>query len=274
MKSKRRYFVASAAALVLLAAAAVCFAYTMPQPNDFIDVSKRTEVDCKKVMQGRTMVALAFGQSNSANHSESPFKPKKNVYNFYEGKCYVAEDPMLGATGEKGSVWSRLGEKLIDRGMYDNVLFVTIGVGGTEVKRWTHGGDLHLRIDDVLRQLKKKNIKITHMFWHQGEADKNLKTTKDDYKKMFIAMLDDIRKKGVEAPIYVSVATRCGGGEPSYEIQQAQKELVNTELKIFPGPDTDQLASLDDRNDACHFSNAGLDKHSEMWVRTIKFSGQ
>jgi hypothetical protein len=91
---------------------------------------------------------------------------------------------------------------------------------------------------------------------------------------MFLDMLGGIRKLGVDAPIYVSVATRCGGGEPGYEIQQAQKELVNTDLKIYPGPDTDQLSNLDDKFDACHFSNSGLDKHAEMWARAIKLSGQ
>ena len=250
------------------------FSYTFPRADDYTDTSKKTEVDCKSIMQGKTMVALVFGQSNSANSGETLYTPKGNVYNFFNGKCYVASDPLLGTSGGGGSVWTRLGDKLIGQGLYENVILVSIGVGGTEIRRWTVSGDLHRRILDVIFRLKKKHIKITHMLWHQGESDKARKTSNGDYMRMFMDMLNGIRKHGIDAPIYVSVATRCGGGGAGYEIQQAQKELVNTDLKIFPGPDTDKLNTLDDRHDACHFSNSGLEKHAELWLQAIKFSEQ
>ena len=247
-------------------------AYTMPAPGDFIDTAQKTEVDCDAIRSGRTMVALVFGQSNSANHGETRYMPRGNVYNFFDGKCYKATDPMLGATGDRGSVWSRLGDKLIDAGLYDNVIFISIGVGGTEIRRWTVNGDLHRRIVDVVHQLKKEKMKITHVFWHQGESDASRKTTKDEYKSMFMAMLEKMRKYGIDAPIYVAVATRCGSGAPGYEIQQAQRELVNTDLEIFPGPYTDEITSIEDRHDACHFSDRGLDKHADMWLRAVMFT--
>lgn len=248
------------------------FAYTMPSPGDFVDTAQKTEVDCDAIRSGHTMVALVFGQSNSANHGETRYAPRGNVYNFFDGKCYRAEDPLLGATGDRGSVWSRLGDKLIDAGLYDNVISISIGVGGTEIRRWTVNGDLHRRIVDVVHQLKKKKLKITHIFWHQGEADAARKTPKDDYISMFMAMLEKMRKYGIDAPIYVAVATRCGSGAPGYEIQQAQRELVNTDLKIFPGPYTDEITSIEDRHDACHFSDRGLDKHADMWLRAVMFT--
>ncbi len=253
----------------------VSFAYLMPIAGDFLDTTGRTEVDCKSVLQGKTMVALVFGQSNSANHGETPYTPKKNVYNYFEGKCYVAADPMLGTTGSEGSVWSRLGDRLIDSGLYDNVLFITVGVGGTPVERWMSNGDLHLRLKYVLKQLRKDRIRVTHMFWHQGESDNGRKTSKEVYISRFMDMLAGLRAKGVKAPIYVAVATRCGDRQVNYEIQQAQRELVNTELGIYPGPDTDQLDLLvDRRHDACHFSEIGLDKHAELWLQAIKYSGR
>jgi hypothetical protein len=262
------------AAFLVFIAPRAARAYLLPQPGDFLDTSKKTEVDCETIKGPRTMVALVFGQSNSANHGETPYTPKRNVYNFYDGKCYVAADPLLGATGTGGSVWSRLGDMLIEQGMYDNVLFVPVGVGGTPIRRWTTNGDLQRRIFEAYGPLKKKGFKITHMLWHQGEADRVEKTKKDDYEKMFMAMLDDIRKHGIDAPIYVAVATMCGSAPESFEIQQAQRELVNTSLKIYPGAFSDEIKSIEDRHDACHFSSAGMLKHANMWLNAIKFSGQ
>lgn len=273
-RNRLRPFILSVSFFIVLSLSQRGCAYTIPSPGDFIDTSQRSEVDCGAIRGGRTMVALAYGQSNSANHGQTPYKPRGNVYNFFDGKCYKAEDPMLGATGGGGSVWPRLGDKLIDSGLYDNVIFITIGVGGTEIRRWTPGGDLHRRIMDVARQLKKKKIKITHIFWHQGESDASLKTSGREYKKMFMDMIDKMKTYGINAPVYAAVTTRCGSGLPGYEIQQAQRELVNTELKIFPGPYTDEITSIEDRHDACHFSDRGLDKHADMWLRAVMLSEQ
>jgi len=275
---KRYLITVTAAAAIILSIlfspAGGAYPYTMPNPGDFTDTSKKTEVPCGTAMKGKTMVALVFGQSNSANHGESPLATKRNVYNFYDNKCYVAADPLLGTTGGGGSVWTRLGDKLIESGMYDNVIFVTIGVGGTPIRRWAPGGDLNLRISDVVRQLKKKKIRPTHLFWHQGESDRWDKTPKEDYKRMFVDMLAQIRKLGIDAPVYVAVATRCGSAGPGYDVQFAQRELVNPALGIFPGAYSDELLGIEDRHDGCHFSTAGLLKHAEMWFQAIKLSGK
>ena len=252
----------------------VCFAYpyTVPNPSDYTAVADKTEVPCEDAVQGKTMIALVMGQSNSANHGETRHASKSNVYNFYDNKCYRAEDPMLGTTGNGGSVWTRLGDLLVERGDYENVVFITIGVGGTEIKRWAPGGDLNRRIYDVVAQLKKNKIKPTHIFWHQGETDFKKGTSKEDYKRMFMDMLERIRQMGIDAPIYVAVATICGSGGQGYEIQFAQRELVDIKNKIYPGAYSDELATIEDRHDACHFSDAGLMKHAEMWYQAIHLS--
>jgi hypothetical protein len=215
------------------------------------------------------MVALVFGQSNAANHGETRYASRHRVYNFFDGKCYEASDPLLGAEGHKGSVWTRLGDKLIDANLYDSVLFVSIAVGGTSVKRWSVHGDMHHRIGDAIDALDKRGFKITHLFWHQGETDTSYHTGKDEYKKRFMVMLNGIRKSGVDAPIYVAEATICRRFGPDPVIEQAQRELVNPALKIFPGPDTDELNTPEDRYDGCHLSTTGLDKHADMWLKAI-----
>lgn len=241
---------------------------------DYVNMITRKRVSCEKVLGPRTMVALVFGQSNSANAGWGRYTPKHDVYVYYDGKCYQGMDPLPGTNGTGGTVWSRLGDKVIEGGLYDKVLFIACGVGGTSMNQWTPTGELYPRVLDALASLKAANITITHILWHQGENDNGAHTKKDDYKKMFMAMVDDIRKHGVDAPIYVAVATRCGGNQEGFEIQQAQRELVNTTLGIYPGAFSDELTSIDDRPDSCHFTASGLDKHANLWFNAIKYSGK
>src|SRR5205085_1241499 len=50
-----------------------------------------------------TAVFLVLGQSNSANHEAQRFRSVDNrVQNFFGGKCYRAESPLLGASGDLG----------------------------------------------------------------------------------------------------------------------------------------------------------------------------
>ena len=264
--------------IVLLSVSALAWKPVQPGDyqlkDDYLNTTARKSVSCKNILGPRTMVALVFGQSNSANSGAARYTPTHDVYVFYEGKCYTAADPLFGTSGNGGTVWSRLGDKLIEAGLYDKVLLVAVGVGGTNIARWKPDGDLYPRVLDAIASLDSKGIKITHMLWHQGESDNGMHTKKDDYKNMFMAMLDDIRKHGVDAPIYVAVATRCAAMPEGFEIQQAQRELVNPALKIFPGAYSDELLSIDDRHDACHFSGSGLDKHATLWLNAIKYSGQ
>jgi hypothetical protein len=217
----------------------------------------------------RTMVALVFGQSNAANFGETPHRSIAGVYNLYKGYLYYARDPLKGANGEGGSVWTRLGDKLINEKMYDTVIFVPAAVGGTEIARWAPDGDLHPLIIKAIESAQKRGLKITHLFWHQGESDAYLHTSKKDYEARFMAMLADIRAHGVDAPVFVSVATHCGQYPINTEIQAAQAELVNPSLGIFAGPNTDTLGD-DVRIAGCHFSNDGLEKHADLWVQQIK----
>jgi hypothetical protein len=81
-------------------------------------------------------------------------------------------------------------------------VFVPLGVGGTEIARWKSDGDLHPALTQAIRDVKVQGLTITHLLWHQGESDALLKTSKSAYKRMFLDMLSDIRKQGVNAPIY------------------------------------------------------------------------
>jgi hypothetical protein len=215
-------------------------------------------------LPAKRMVALAFGQSNSANHGETRYTPSASVYNFYSGHLYQAQDPLFGATGDMGSVWSRLGDRLITDQTHDAVVFISIGVANTAVADWAPGGAYHPRLLNAIQSAQQQGLTITHILWHQGERDASDGTSTADYRTRFLAMLSAIRQQGVSAPIYVAIASRCGLSAGDPDIQQAQQELVDRAQKIYTGANTDTLDGSH-RYDLCHFTTAGLDKHAELW---------
>lgn len=226
-------------------------------------------VSCQRLLTSkRLMVAIVFGQSNSANYGERPMAARGEVYTFYEGICFHASDPLPGASGQGGSVWTRLGDSLIEEGMFESVLFVPIGVGGAKVEQWAPGGRLHGRILLAIARLRLEGFEPTHMLWHQGEADYS--TPAAIYRAQFRAMLGNIRAQGVDAPIFVSVATWYNN-LINQEIEQAQRELVDEEAGVFAGPDTDRLG-IPYRYDGVHFNDEGLREFARMWLDAIRNS--
>ncbi len=242
-----------------------------PIPNEIITkpplISAKQEIQCNTISQNNLMVALTFGQSNSANHSNSRFKTTDNVYSLEHNKCFLAEDPLLDATGSGGSVWTRLGEKLIANKHYNKILFVSIGVGGSDISSWDIDRENHIKLLDTIDSIHNNGFKITHLLWHQGESDALFKRDKSRYKMLFHSMLKSIRDSGIQAPIFVSVATYNLTGI-NKEVQQAQKELVDINKNIYSGPNTDILG-YEYRYDGVHFSDEGLDKFADLWVEKI-----
>ena len=192
----------------------------------------------------RVMVALVFGQSNAGNWGETPRTAGPRVFSFFRGRFARAKDPLPGANGVGGSVWTRLGDKLIEAKLYDRVIFVPAAIGATQISEWAPGGLLH---KDLLRNIDEAveaGYTFTHLLWHQGESDAVLGTSTQEYEDRFRAMLASIRQHGVDAPAFVAVATRCGPFVPNPEIRKAQQDLVDPALGIFAGPDTDVLMRL------------------------------
>ena len=223
----------------------------------------------KKLPASRVMVAIAFGQSNAANKGNVLHKAGVGVYNFHQGTLYEAQDPLLGADGDGGSVWPLLGDKLIAAGRYDAVVFVSLGVSTTAVSQWRTTGELFPRLRNALNELQKVGLAPTHFLWHQGETDCRMRTGAKVYKTNFLDMRDGLRKLGVNAPIYVCLASRCMKLPPSPSVRQGQRELIEEHSDIFAGPDTDVLG-FEYRHDGCHLSDKGQQKFAQLWMEKLK----
>lgn len=237
-----------------------------------VATADRPEVSCGPFTtpNPRHAILLTFGQSNSANFGESRYTATEAVANFnlHDGQCYRTEDPLLGADGDGGSPWGRLGDRLIESGSFDRVLLAPFGIGGTTLQEWTSGGRLHPRVEHAVRQLQQAGITPTHILWHQGEDDARDRTPKNVYITMFAALVGALRSYGVEAPVFPAVASICRD-QGSDTIRAAQRDLPHRIAGVYPGADTDTLSDMSERHDLCHFSEQGLDRHAGLWEEVI-----
>jgi hypothetical protein len=224
---------------------------------------------------GRRRGSLAFlilGQSNAGNHGEGKFVASQRVFNFnlFDALCYRAADPLLGATGEGGSPWCLVADSLIARGAAHEILLAPVAVGGARVAEWAPGGPYNHRMMYALDALRTVGTALTHVLWHQGEADALDGTTGDVYVARFHQVVESLRSRGVSAPIYAATASYFGvpaGYEQQQQvIRSAQRRLIDPGAGIFPGPDTDSILH---RYDDCHMSEAGLRKHAAAWVDAL-----
>ena len=80
-----------------------------------------------------------------ANYAEHLFKEKdlQGVINYFDGKCFKAKSPLLGAAGslENGSLTAK---KLIDNKIYDNVIVISTGIGHSSVDHLAEGNELNI----------------------------------------------------------------------------------------------------------------------------------
>ncbi|NND66975.1 MAG: hypothetical protein HKN19_05245 [Halioglobus sp.] len=239
----------------------------------------RVAVDCGDYEGPGTAVLLTFGQSNSANAGRDRYFPLGDVANFniHDGRCYKAEDPLLGPDGAGGSVWGVLADKLIARGDYDKVMVIPFGIGGSALAQWQEGAYLHPILRHAAQAVREAGVTPTHVLWHQGESDAGSGTSEADYTAMFSSLLGKLREYGIEAPVYPAVATHCEmpyfERDPAYEggqrtVRAAQAKLPQLE-GVRAGPDTDAIQGLDFRHDNCHFNSKGMQAHSELWYQAL-----
>lgn len=225
-------------------------------------------------------VFLVVGQSNAANHGDIPYRPKSEVYtlNFMSMHCCRADDPLSGSSGMGGSIWSRLGDQLVEAGVYRKVLFVPLAFGGTFARDWIHGGSMAIRLDLCLSRLSMivggGILPFSAVFWQQGEAEANhTDMSAETYAEYVQCLIASLRERFVVAPVFVATATLCACNSPALDnalqIRKGQHDLVMPELGVLAGPDLDQVG-VDERYDGCHFSDIGLNHCASLWLDVIR----
>lgn len=248
----------------------------------FADTEGRVEVACDAFVgeSPDQAVLFVFGQSNSANAGKDRYVAGDEVINFnpHDGRCYRARDPLLGPDGSGGSVWGRLGDALVSEGLYRRVLIAPFGIGGTELVRWTPGGDLHVRVEKTASMLADAGIRPTHVLWHQGESDVVADTPPEEYVAQFQALVTALADLGIDAPVFPAQATHCyftdemrvASMASADRIRRAQASLPERIDNVWAGPDTDTIVGPRFRYDGCHFNYQGTDAHARLWLRVLE----
>jgi Carbohydrate esterase, sialic acid-specific acetylesterase len=221
----------------------------------------------------RTAVIIILGQSNAANHGAGCYVAKHRVDNFnlYDGRCYHAADPLLGASGEEGNFATRLGDKLVEAGLFDRVILAPIAMGGTTVEQWADEGMFNRRILALVRRFHDAGLATDFILWHQGEGNSGMGDAHGrQYRKNLLEVVGTFRRYGVNAPFFVALATRCGDDPHpnAVNIRDGQQGAVDPMAGIYLGPDTDTIG-IEHRWDKCHFSGTGLDLAASLWLNSI-----
>lgn len=244
----------------------------------YSNLKGKIEVDCP-AQSSSSAVILVLGQSNSANHSERKFVTQfpRRVINFYQGKCYKAQSPLLGASGLEGEYLTPMGDALIESGGFQNVIIINTSIGGSKVGDWISSGRLAKRLKITLNSLKLK-YEVTNIIWHQGESDFTSNTSFDDYRSSFKSLENSLQQNGVTAPILIVTSTICGYNSnwtAKNPVSLAQKSLIDGRL-IFLGLDADATLGIKDRRPQspsqepnCHLSERGQSVVSKAIAKKI-----
>lgn len=218
--------------------------------NVFGNVSERSEVDCPK--KDNAYVIIGFGQSNSANSAGHRFKTNKNILNFFNGKCYIANDPMLGATGTRGSIWIPLSEelKIEDR----VIVLATFGIGGSKVSDWLDKTRLYPFYTENIASLKRLYENPQAVVWIQGESD--VSTPNEVFNIQLKQWFKILRSDFKQSNIFVTGTSYCSN-RSNENVLLSQRKNAKEIGAIYVGS-TDDLFEQDYRYDDCHFSEKGI----------------
>jgi hypothetical protein len=232
----------------------------------YSNLAGKAEVVCP-AQDASSAVILVLGQSNSANHSERKYTTQfpKKVINYYQGKCYTAESPLLGASGLEGEYLTLMGDELIKNGFFQNILIVNTSIGGSKVRDWVDSGRLANKLKLTLDDLKTR-YKVTNIIWHQGESDFTSSTSFDVYRASFKSLENFFQQNSISAPILMVTSTICGYNSKwtaQNPVSMAQKSLID-DRQVFLGLDADISLGPKDRRPQspsqepnCHLSERG-----------------
>ena len=217
------------------------------------DRSGREEVACPAPADA--FVLALFGQSNSANYVGHRFAAQEGerILNRFEGRCYRARDPLLGATGDRGSIAIPLAREL-DIGKA--VVIESFGVSGTEVADWLPGGSVRDHFEDHVADLKQAGTPPDYILWIQGESDED--TGPGEYRAGLEQLMRELTREFPGTAIGLTGTSYCRGyARP--EIVAIQRAVAKDLGLAFLG-ETDRLRDGEDRYDDCHFSERGARK--------------
>lgn len=246
------------------------------QPSTSLKAYRYTDTSVREVApaaedDGRQLVFMTYGQSNSTNYGGGSYAPQRDVVNFYNNAAYKYLDPALGGDGREASPWGRLGDNIIEAGYADRVVFALAGAGGRTAGQLATGQEYDY-FAETYAALEKTYGRVDAILFHQGENNHRA-FTGGDYTPQFAQLKSRMREDGIDANFYLSRASFCGS-TIDVELLRKQTAFIAPDEGIFAGPNTDELSDKKYRADfECHFSAEGLAAVADMWVQALEATG-
>lgn len=249
----------------------------------------------------RTMdVILFMGQSNmsgaNGDASQAPELIKGAGYEYRAitepERLFVLEEPFGENEHREGALDDR--EILERRGTlvtsfvnayYEEtgtpVAAVSASRGSSSLNGWLNKGlkeDAAQRLEGSKECLKKEKIRIRHIYmvWFQGEADVNLKLTKEEYKEGLNALVSYMGEQGVEQCFLIQMGTDGENSEYHQAVMQAQLEVCEESEQItlasklpceLNGTDMKDRGKIHFTQKALNLIGADAGAHTGAWVQ-------
>lgn len=224
---------------------------------DASQAANREAVSCP--VPEETIVVVTGGQSNAANSISLPYTAGPQVSVWFDGKCYPAKDPILGANGYSGSLWSLMGEELANT-TGKHILLINGAIGGTQYADWNdpRSGYLEALLQRI-ETARKASFSPDIVIWHQGETDAEVEKDPQAIRAALTELSDSILDGIPGVPLYMFQASKCIGARRANGVEHVrniQADLAHSDPRIFVGMNTDTLDN-DFRWDTCHFNSRG-----------------
>lgn len=232
------------------------------------DVENYTEANIK--VTSKLGVYITFGQSHAVNSGELQYDVNGNVFQFFFGEIFKYEDPALGGNGYGASVWGRVGDKLIESEVHDNVIFANAGYGGLKIDELTSGVHYNY-LKNTYDQMIKEYGKVDAILFHQGFSDNLNNTDSELYYDLLEQFITNLKDDEVNCSVVIALSSACYDLNQNIDIVSAQKKLIENFQNIYQGPNSDSLYEPRYRlKDRCHFSSLGQEMLSSEWVNSLQ----
>jgi hypothetical protein len=232
-----------------------------------LNIDNKLEVSCEMLQTKTPFVILGLGQSLIANHNGSPAfwqNSPKHVFEFWDGKCYKANFPLYGASGDSKSFVLPLAD-LISQANGREVIIVMTAAGGADVARFSEGGDLLKVFKRQIKSLKSKSFNVSVVIFEQGQSDRDKDASY--YLKNVNSMIHELRSVGVKAPIFLSLDSRLEWSkQDKLDYTVIIRKIKSNSLQIFSGPRVDLIMN---RFDGTHMDENGLLYQAGMWFQCL-----
>ena len=248
--------------------------YNKKYPNEsYFSASFKNILPCPN----ESVTIAYFGQSNHGNiiEREKTFDLSyKNVftYDWRLGVCVKYREPLAGVDGRAGGFGHVSADTIYylkkNYNFSKNIVVLGFSKGGTKAKDWA-SGPLANKFDFFLKRLKKDNIEIDYVFWHQGESE--IKNANRNYYQNYIKDIQLIFQKFLTSSnktrIGMALVSVCNSEKSKY-LNKSQLSIIQGNGRVFLTLNTDNLGSIY-RYDGCHFNDLGASVIGEKYAAFI-----